>query len=252
MRQPAHILVVDDDPKVRTLMRRCFEQDGYTVTEAVDGAAMRGEIARRPPSLVTLDLTLPGEDGLALAREIRSTSDVPIIIVTGKVDTIDTVVGLEVGADDYIAKPFHVRELLARVRSVLRRSEPREARAATGPAMPEPTEPVPAAGRERFAFARWQFDLAGRDLRNPEGRSVELTTAEFNLLAVFVRHPNQVLSRDQLMDHLVGREWTPLDRAIDTQVARLRKKIEPGDGPARLVKTIRGVGYLFSADVRRL
>jgi two-component system, OmpR family, response regulator len=248
MRQPAHILVVDDDPKIRTLMRRCFEQDGYTVTEAADGAAMRAELGHHPPSLVTLDLTLPGEDGLTLAREIRTTSDVPIIIVTGKGDTIDTVVGLEVGADDYIAKPFHVRELLARVRSVLRRSEPRDARP---PPIAEPAE-AGAPASERFGFAGWQLDIAGRNLRDPAGQPVELTTAEFNLLAVFVRHPNQVMSRDQLMDHLVGREWTPLDRAIDTQVARLRKKIEPGEETARLVKTIRGVGYLFSADIRRL
>jgi two-component system phosphate regulon response regulator OmpR len=242
-RSTAHILVVDDDPKVRKLLRRCFEGEGYGVSEAGDGDELRREIGQRKVDLITLDLTLPGQDGLTLAREIRSTSKIPIIMVTGKGDTIDRVVGLEIGADDYIAKPFHLREVLARVRSVLRRAD-------SGSDQPTPNEADrPTDGNYRFAD--WSLDLGMRELRRADGSLQDLTTAEFGVLEMFVTHPQKVLSRDAIMDLLKGREWTPLDRAIDTQIARLRKKIEADLDNPRLIKTIRGVGYMFATEVEK-
>ncbi|MEW5962399.1 MAG: response regulator transcription factor [Pseudomonadota bacterium] len=239
MRSPAlHILVVDDDPKVRLLLRRCFEGEGYRVSEAAGGAEAGRVVAGDPPHLVTLDISLPDIDGLAVARDIRSRSDVPIIMVTGKGETIDRVVGLELGADDYITKPFHLREVLARVRAVLRR---------TGARHEEP------AGRpdDRYEFDGWRVDLQKRSLTTPSGRDCPLTTAELNLLEVFVLHPNRVLSRDQIMDLMKGQSWNPLDRSIDNLVAKLRRKIEPNPEAPELVKTVRGLGYLFTARVQR-
>lgn len=238
MRSPAlHILVVDDDPKVRLLLRRCFEGEGYRVSEAAGGAEAERAVAGDPPDLVTLDISLPDIDGLAVARDIRSRSDVPIIMVTGKSETIDRVVGLELGADDYISKPFHLREVLARVRAVLRRSEAR-------------SEEV-GRGGDRYVFEGWRIDLQKRSLTTPEGRDCPLTTAELNLLEVFVLHPNRVLSRDQIMDLMKGQSWTPLDRSIDNLVAKLRRKIEPDPDSPELVKTVRGLGYLFTPRVQR-
>jgi len=242
-RSTAHILVVDDDPKVRRLLRRCFEGEGYGVSEAGDGDEMRQVIGQTDVDLITLDLTLPGQDGLSLAREIRSTSTIPIIMVTGKGDTIDRVVGLEIGADDYIAKPFHLREVLARVRSVLRRAES----GSNGSAKTEIDPP----GDGIFRFGDWSLDVGKRELRRADGGLQDLTTAEFGVLEMFVTHPQKVLSRDAIMDLLKGREWTPLDRAIDTQIARLRKKIETDPGTPRLIKTVRGVGYMFATDVEK-
>jgi len=238
MRSPAlHILVVDDDPKVRLLLRRCFEGEGYRVSEAASGAEAERLVAGDPPHLVTLDLSLPDIDGLAVARDIRSRSDVPIIMVTGKGETIDRVVGLELGADDYITKPFHLREVLARVRAVLRRSEARQ----------EENGRLDA----RYEFDGWRVDLQKRALTTPAGRDCPLTTAELNLLEVFVMHPNRVLSRDQIMDLMKGQSWNPLDRSIDNLVAKLRRKIEPDPDSPELVKTVRGLGYLFTARVQR-
>lgn len=239
-----HILVVDDEPEVRALLRKYLEREGYQVLEAKDGAEMRACIDRHAISLITLDLTLGGEDGLDLAREIRARQNIPIVMITGKGDTIDRVVGLELGADDYIAKPFQLREVLARVRAVLRRYGAGEAQAAQPAAAP----PV----HERYAFAGMTLDVTGRELSGPGGRPVELTTAEFNLLEIFVRRPHRVLSRDNIMDLLKGHEWSPVDRSIDALVGRLRKKIEPDSERAQLIKTVRGVGYVLSADVRRL
>lgn len=238
MRSPAlHILVVDDDPKVRLLLRRCFEGEGYRVSEAAGGVEAERVVAGDPPDLVTLDISLPDIDGLAVARDIRSRSDVPIIMVTGKGETIDRVVGLELGADDYISKPFHLREVLARVRAVLRRSEARSEEA--------------GRGGDRYVFEGWQIDLQKRSLTTPAGRDCALTTAELNLLEVFVLHPNRVLSRDQIMDLMKGQSWNPLDRSIDNLVAKLRRKIEPDPDSPELVKTVRGLGYLFTARVQR-
>lgn len=232
----AHILVVDDEPEIRALLRNCFEREGYAVSEAADGAGLRAGIGRRQIDLVTLDLTLGGEDGLELAREIRSACNVPIVMITGKGDTIDRVVGLELGADDYIVKPFQLREVLARVRAVLRRYEPDR----------------PQEKHEQYAFDGMVLDVTSRDLRSRAGGPCALTTAEFNLLQIFVRRPQRVLSRDDIMDLLKGHDWSPLDRSVDALVGRLRRKVESDPGNPRLIKSVRGVGYVFAADVRAL
>src|SRR5262245_43298251 len=236
------ILVVDDEGEVRALLRKCLEREGFRVVEAKDGAALRARIEGHPVSLITLDLTLGGEDGLVLAQEIRAKCNVPIIMITGKGDTIDRVVGLELGADDYITKPFQLREVVARVKAVLRRynaADPAASHAA-------------GAEHERYAFAGMVLDLTCRELSTGGSGVQELTTAEFNLLEIFVKRPNRVLSRDNIMDLLKGHEWSPVDRSIDALVGRLRKKIEPHPDLPRLIKTVRGVGYAFTADARRL
>lgn len=225
-----HILVVDDDVQIRRLLRRCLEDEGFRVSEAAGpsevDAAMRGSI-----DLMTLDLNLGGSDGLAIARKVRQSSNVPIIMITGKSDTIDRIVGLEIGADDYIAKPFHLREVLARVRTVLRRSA-------------EAAPPAPKSGVIRFDGHR--LDPGRRTLTGPDGADTPLTTGEFDLLLLFARHAHQVLSRDQIMDGLKGHDWAPNDRSIDNQVARLRKLIEADTATPKLIKTVRGAGYSFT------
>ena len=233
-----HILVVDDDPKVRTLLRRCFEGEGFAVSEAGDGAGLRASLERDAVTLITLDLNLGRENGLDLAREIRKDWNTPIIMLTGKGDAVDRIVGLELGADDYLAKPFELRELLARVRAVLRRSSPSEASA--------------APPRQRYTFDGWTFDLGRRSLMREGGAHQELTTSEFNLLEAFVTRPHRALSRDDIMDLLKGHDWSPLDRSIDNLVARLRKKVERDPDHPTLIKTVRGVGYIFAADVKRV
>ncbi|MEM8812148.1 MAG: response regulator transcription factor [Pseudomonadota bacterium] len=234
------ILVVDDDDKIRRLLRRCFEPEGYEVIEAADGAETRSALGSGSLDLITLDLNLGSEDGLSLARDIRALSDVPIIMVTGKGDLIDKVVGLEVGADDYIAKPFHVREVLARVRSVLRRSEP----AGRTPAAAQ----TQGDGR-RYRFNGWRVDFDRMELTDGDGGRCNLTSGEFGLLEVFVTNAGRVLTRDTLMDSLKGIEWAANDRSIDNQIARLRKKIESDPGSPNLIKTVRGAGYSFAAAV---
>jgi len=238
MMESGRILVVDDDPRLREMLRRYLQQEGFAVALAGDGAAMRKALADRDFDLVLLDLVLPGEDGLLLARELRGRSDLPIIILSGKGDTIDRVVGLEVGADDYLAKPFHLRELLARVRTVLRRAGRRGA---------EP--PGAAAPDGPLAFESWRLDPSKRELRDGAGRSVELTSGEFDLLLCFARNPQRVLSRDRIMDLTRGRDWSPLDRSIDNQVRRLRRKVEADADAPQLIKTVRGAGYVFTAAV---
>jgi DNA-binding response OmpR family regulator len=235
------ILIVDDDAEVRALLRKCLEREGFTVLEAKNGAELRTSVERQPVSLITLDLTLGSEDGLDLAREIRAKDNVPIIMITGKGDTIDRVVGLELGADDYITKPFQLREVLARVRAVLRRY-----------GAGEPSPPGTASAHERYAFDDMLLDITGRELSRDGGKAQDLTTAEFNLLEIFVKRPHRVLSRDNIMDLLKGHEWSPVDRSIDALVGRLRKKIEPDPDHPRLIKTVRGIGYVFTADVTRL
>lgn len=231
-----HILIVDDDPKVRTLLRRCFEGEGFGVSEAKNGAELSDALRRQTVSLITLDLSLGAENGLDLARDIRKEHNVPIIMLTGKGDAIDRVVGLELGADDYLAKPFELRELVARVRAVLRRSA---------------ASPQPTASEHGYAFEDWIFDIPRRSLSRATGETQELTTSEFNLLETFVKRPQRVLSRDDLMDLLKGHDWSPLDRSIDNLVARLRKKIEKDPDRPTLIKTVRGVGYTFTAEVQR-
>ncbi|MCB1521993.1 MAG: response regulator [Hyphomicrobiaceae bacterium] len=239
------ILVVDDDPKVRLLLRRCFEDEGYRVSEVARGMDVVPAIERSEFDLVTLDLTLPDTDGLTVARAIRERSRVPIIMVTGKGDMIDRIIGLEIGADDYIAKPFHLREVLARVRAVLRRAAQASAPVAPAAASSPPERLV------ALTFEGWTALIERREVRNVDGGVCNLTTAEFGLLEIFLKHPNRVLSRDQIMDLLKGHEWSPLDRSVDNLVARLRKKIETHPDAPKLVKTVRGLGYLFAATVRQ-
>lgn len=231
-----HILVVDDDIRIRQMLIRYFEDEGYRVTAAADGAAMRDSLQKNAIDIILLDLVLPGgEDGLSLAREVRSRSDVPIIMLTGRDDVVDRIVGLEVGADDYIAKPFHLREVLARLRTVLRRRQP-----AAAPRM---------VSGEAIRFDGWQLDLGRRQLVNAEGEEIALTTGEFDMLTVLARHPGRVLSRDVLMDLTHGRNLEAFDRTIDAQIARLRKKIERDPKQPTLIKSVRGVGYVFTGKL---
>ncbi|MGN6101443.1 MAG: response regulator [Devosia sp.] len=234
-----HILVVDDDQRIRQMLLRYFEDEGYRVSAVPDGAGMRQLLARETIDVILLDLVLPGgDDGVQLAREVRTRSDVPIIMLTGRNDVTDRVVGLEVGADDYIPKPFHLREVLARVRSVLRRHHPTPA-----------AQPEAALPGEVFTFEGWRLDTARRELQDPNGAEVVLTTGEFDMLVALVRHPGRVMSREVLMDQTRGREWDAFDRTIDAQIARLRKKIEPEPGSPRLIKSVRGVGYVFTGRI---
>lgn len=237
-----HILVVDDEPEVRLLLRRCFEREGYAVMEADSGQQLFDALERHPVSLITLDLGLGGEDGLEIARRVRSQNNLPIVMISGKADTIDRVVGLELGADDYITKPFQLREVLARIRAVLRRYETGGAGAAAEPAE-KPSEVI--------CFADWTLNLARRELAGAGGVVQELTTAEFNLLELLAKRPGRVLSRDNIMDLLKGTEWSPVDRTIDNLVARLRKKIEADPDHPRLIKTVRGIGYVFAGEIKR-
>ena len=233
------ILIVDDDAEIRHLLRTALEREGYTVSEASDASSAKSRLDRGGINLITLDLTLGAEDGLTLARKIRARSDVPIIMVTGKGDAIDRVVGLELGADDYVSKPFNLREVVARVRAVLRRHEP------AGRAPPK------SAQHERFRFSDWILDITSRELSNTNGTIRDLTTGEFNLLELFLRRPQRVLTRDEIMDLLKGHDWSPIDRSIDALIVRLRKKIEPDQARTTHIKTVRGVGYVFATDVHR-
>lgn len=242
MDDKTHILIVDDEQDICTLVDQYLSDEGYQVSVAHDGAAMRQVIAQDPVDLVLLDIVLPNEDGLSIARQLRvENPNIGIIMLTGRGDTIDRIVGLEMGADDYLAKPFHLRELLARVKSVVRRTESVPAEAVTAAS--------PGGETSRLRFAGWEFDLHTRELLSPANESVRLTSGEFDLLKVFVTHPNQVMSRDRLLDLTRGREAGPFDRTIDVQVGRLRRKL--GDDPhqPQLVKTLRSGGYIFVAPV---
>ncbi len=241
-------LVVDDEPKVRALLRNCLEEVGLSVTEAADADSALDQARTAKFDLITLDLHLGAEDGLSVARTVRAESDVPIIMVTGRNDVIDRVVGLEVGADDYITKPFHVREVLARIKAVLRRYE----------ACPEDGREVPSSApeseREKSGGKAYLLDgLKIRpdcfELRDREGLICELTSGDFQLLTIFLERPKRVLSRAQIMDRIGRQMWTPLDRTIDNQVARLRKKIERDPSNPKLIKTVRGIGYTLASDL---
>jgi two-component system OmpR family response regulator len=234
-----HILVVDDQKDVCDVVAEYLTGEGYRVSTAQSGDEMRRVLAQAPADLVILDLMLPGEDGLALARALRSESQMGIVIVTGRGELVDRIIGLEMGADDYLPKPFNLRELLARVKSVLRRIQ--------GAA-----EPRPAPQRQRVRFSGWELDLASRELTSPAGDSVRLTTGEFDLLAVFVSNPSQILSRSRLLDLARSREAGPFDRTIDVQVGRLRRKIEEDPQNPTMIKTVRGGGYTFSPAVEAI
>jgi two-component system OmpR family response regulator len=233
------LLVVDDEEDIRDLLEGYLTGQGYDVLTAGDGTEMRRHMAAARIDLVLVDLGLPGEDGLRLTRYLREHTDVAVIIVTGKGEPVDRVVGLEVGADDYVAKPFDLRELLARIRSVLRRARP------AGQTVDAILAP------EVVRFAGWHLDLGGRRLIAPAGVEVPLTTGEFELLAAFVRSPNRVLSRDHLLEATRNREAGPFDRAIDVQVGRLRRKLESDPANPQLIKAVRGAGYIFTAPVER-
>jgi DNA-binding response OmpR family regulator len=239
--QQAHVLVVDDDPEITRILSRYFTTHEFRVSVASDGARLRHIIGTEPVDIVMLDLGLPGEDGLSLTRYLREHWQGPVIIVTGRGESVDRVVGLELGADDYVTKPFDLRELLARVRSVLRRSSP-------------PIAKIPASHAEpqRFAFDGYMLDMQSHGLFGPQGENIALTTGEFALLRVLVEHANKVLSRDQLMTHVHGRDAGPYDRSIDVQIGRLRRKIELDPTCPQRIKSIRGAGYLFSPNVQRL
>jgi two-component system, OmpR family, response regulator len=237
MNDGLHILVVDDQREICEVVQDYLTNEGYRVSTASDGTVMRRIMTQSAVDLVILDLMLPGEDGLALARALREESGVGIIILTGRGDTVDRIIGLEMGADDYLPKPFHLRELLARVKSVLRRVSSRTADSAVVPA------------RSKARFAGWSLDLTSRELRSPSGREVRLTTGEFDLLAAFVNNANQVLSRDRLLDLARNREAGPFDRTIDVQVGRLRRKLESDPQRPTIIKTVRGTGYIFTPSI---
>jgi DNA-binding response OmpR family regulator len=239
-----HVLIVEDDPEISALLSRYLVSQGFDISVAADGTALRDALAASPIDLVLLDLGLPGEDGFALTRYLREHWQGPVIIVSGRGESVDRVVGLELGADDYITKPFELRELLARVRSVLRRY----AGARQEPAAPATEQPAP----EVLAFRGFRLDPAARVLTDPEGREVPLTSGEFELLQLFLEHPNRVLSRNDIMSRIHGREVGPFDRAIDVQVSRLRRKIDADASLPAMLKAIRGTGYIFTERVQRL
>jgi two-component system, OmpR family, response regulator len=236
MSDNGHILVVDDQKEICDVVQEYLTGEGYRVSTASEGSGMRRVLSQSHVDLVILDLMLPGEDGLTLARSLRDESGIGIIILTGRGETVDRIIGLEMGADDYLPKPFHLRELLARVKSVLRRVQSR-----TG----EPSQ----TARTHARFGGWDLDLSSRELTSPAGQEVRLTTGEFDLLAAFVNNPNQVLSRDRLLDLARNREAGPFDRTIDVQVGRLRRKLEDDPQNPSLIKTVRGSGYIFTPTV---
>jgi two-component system, OmpR family, response regulator len=242
MAEAGSILVVDDDSALRTMLVEYLVSHGYVVAEAEDGATMRRELERAVPDVVLLDLRLPREDGLALARHLREHYEVGIIMVTGSGEVVDRIVGLEVGADDYVSKPFDPRELLARIKSVMRRTQARSAPAASAGA-------AAAQAREWIALGGCRLDLASRQLHGPDEREIPLTSMEFDLLRVFAENPGKALSRDRLLTLTRNREWDPYDRSIDIRIARLRRKIEPDPAHPRLIRTVRGVGYIFTPTV---
>jgi two-component system OmpR family response regulator len=235
----AHILIVDDHHEIRELVSRALIKDGFRVSVAADGRAMRQVLADNRIDLILLDLMLPGEDGLSLCRNVRARSNVPIIMLTAKGDEVDRVIGLEMGADDYLPKPFGSRELVARIKAVLRRS--REDATSTG-GVEQP---------KVYRFDRWRLDTSRRELIRDDDVVVPLSTGEYDLLLVFVERPQRVLGRDQLLDLARGRSATALDRSIDTQVSRLRRKLEKDATDSNIIKTVWGGGYIFTPAVSR-
>lgn len=236
--QVGHVLVVDDDREIRELLGRFLTKHGYRVTAVENGKDMRRALKDWHIDLVILDLMLPGEDGLSICRDLRASSSIPVIMLTVMGEETDRIVGLEMGADDYVAKPFNPRELLARMKAVFRRAR---------------TTPSNVIGSRRclLSFASWKLDSGMRRLESPDGLIVDLSTGEFDLLFAFVEHPRRVLSRDQLLDLTRGRSEAPFDRSVDMQVSRLRQKIEVDPANPELIKTVRGGGYLFTAPVMK-
>jgi len=230
-----HVLIVEDDAVARTKLAGYLETAGHRVSEAIDGRGLRQVMLSDPVDLVLLDINLPGEDGLDLTRFIRTNSDVGIILVTGRTDDVDRIVGLEIGADDYITKPFNPRELLARVKTLLRRTTAR-------------ASPVSEA-RTFWSFSGWRFDTRSRRLVSPTGDKVALTRAEFELLNALIAHPGTVLTRERLLGCITHRSWDPGDRTVDVLVRRLRQKLEIDPQSPELIITVHGEGYMFAAEV---
>jgi two-component system OmpR family response regulator len=239
MQPTPHILVVDDHREIRDLVSRALQREGFRVTTAADGHSMRKVLADSRIDLIVLDLMLPGEDGLSLCRGVRAESDIPIIMLTAKGDEVDRVIGLEMGADDYLPKPFGSRELIARIKAVLRRGRQM------------PAGPDAAGEPRRFRFDRWILDAGARELIREDGVTVALSTGEYDLLIALLEHPQRVLSREQLLDLARGRSATLFDRSVDTQVSRLRKKIETDPSDPKIIKTVWGGGYSLTAKVSR-
>ena len=228
------VLIVEDDAAVRDMLAEYLGNHGYEVQQADDGTAMRTEIERHLPDVVLLDVRLPGEDGLTLARYLRERYDLGIIMVTAAGEVIDRVVGLEIGADDYVTKPFDPRELLARLKSVMRRMQAKGG-------VPE----TAASASQRVSIGRCHLDLGSHQLFDGSGQEVPITTMEYDLLKTFVEHPNKVLTRDQILTLTRNREWEPFDRSIDIRIARLRRKVEADPDKPQAIRTVRGAGYMF-------
>jgi two-component system OmpR family response regulator len=233
-----HILIVDDDAEIRDLLTRYLEKNGLRVSAVGDGRGMWLALERASVDLIVLDVMLPGDDGLTLCRTLRTRSETPVIMLTARGDETDRIIGLEMGADDYLPKPFSARELLARIKVILRRTR----------ALPPNLKPQDEAA---LKFAGWTLDVAQRQLVSPAGVVTPIGGAEYKLLRVFLDHPNRVLDRDQLLDLSQGREADPLDRAIDVQVSRLRRRLGDDVQGAQLIKTVRGEGYVLSAQVTK-
>ena len=232
------ILIVDDEADIREPLAEYLTRNELLVSMADSAVEARRQVAASEVDLIILDIMMPGEDGLSLCRDLRARSDVPIILLTARTDDIDRIIGLEMGADDYIGKPFAPRELLARIRAVLRRTGAR-------------ASPSPAQGRRVYAFDKWLVNADERNLMSSDGVNVPLGEAEFRLLMAFVMRPRQVLSRSQLLDMADAREADPFDRSIDNRVVRLRRKIEVDPANPALIKTVRSGGYVFTADVQQ-
>ena len=239
---PQHIAVLDDEVDITLLLANYLQSQGFRVSQLHSGRALMELMTADTPALVLLDLGLPGEDGFTIARQLREHWRCGLVIVTGRGDSVDKVVGLEVGADDYVTKPFDLRELLARIKAVLRRLTPSD------PPIPAPAAP-PAADRSKLCFAGWELDTAARRLTSPQGSDVALTSGEFDLLSAFAQHPGRVLSRDFLLEQTRGREAGPFDRTIDVQVGRLRKKLEADAEDPQIIKSVRGAGYILVPPV---
>jgi two-component system, OmpR family, response regulator len=237
---PIHLAVLDDEADITQLLASYLGGHGFRVSQVHRGAALMELMANDAPQLVLLDLGLPGEDGFAIARQLREHWQCGLVIVTGRGDSVDKVVGLEVGADDYVTKPFELRELLARIKAVLRRLTPPPGAAAAAPS---------AAPKTVLRFADWQLDTAARRLLDANAQEVSLTTGEFDLLCALATHPGRVLSRDFLLEHTRGRDGGPFDRTIDVQIGRLRRKIESDPNHPQIIKSVRGAGYILVPKV---
>ncbi len=241
MSDKPRLMIVDDDTDIRETLRDYFEMQEFEVSEAENGDALRAALKKGRFDIVLLDLRLPGEDGLSLCRFLRQDAKTGIIMLTGESDPVDRIVGLEMGADDYVAKPFELRELLARVKSVLRRLS----------AAGEAQKPAAADDRNRpetIRFGTFEIDVASRVLRGRDGEVLPLTAMEFDLLRTFAERPNQVLTRDQLLEQAHDRDWEPFDRSIDVRITRIRRKIEDDPARPRFIRTVRGVGYIFKPE----